>query len=714
VTVDAWAFGGQPALGALAGSSVTLVEGTSFAISTPSGDIEPGGAQGLFYRDTRYLSGWQLRIDDIPVQPLAVLSSDPFTARFLGRAQPGEGRSDSTLFVVRERYVGDGMREDLVLRNLGGETTACLIALDVEADFAHLFDVKEGRARPRGTTDVVVTDSAIEITHRYRDRNRTITVALPPGSKASSNIITIEAVVAPRGEWRTSFEIELVMDGQSVEPRYRLGVPVESSPSTTRLRSWEQTTPTVETADEGVNRTLGRSIPDLGVLRIFDPDEPDLAVLAAGAPWFMTLFGRDSLITSWMTLGVDPTIAVGTLTTLARYQGEREDARTEEEPGRILHEVRSGMTGVAAQGEDSIYYGSIDATPLFVMLLGELHNWGADDGIIDRLLPHADRALDWIERYGDRDGDGFVEYQRSTDRGLVNQGWKDSFDGVNDARGRIPEPPIALCEVQGYVYAAYLARARIARARGETATAEAFEERAARLRRAFNERFWLADQGYLALGLDGHKRPIDSLTSNIGHCLWTGIVEEGCAARIAAHLVSPEMFTGWGVRTLASSMGAYNPVSYHNGSVWPHDSAIAAAGLMRYGFVTEAQQIANALFDLATVFNGRLPELLCGFDRDEFAAPVGYPTSCSPQAWASATPFSLLRTLLRLDPSVGDGTVWLAPKLPKRLGEVRIGHVPIGRHRATIEAAGSKASVRGLGSEMRVIARPRPDRATGG
>ncbi|MGP8163431.1 MAG: glycogen debranching N-terminal domain-containing protein [Acidimicrobiales bacterium] len=708
MTTNAWVFGGQPALSGIAGNTVTLVEGTSFAISAPNGDIDPGGPQGLFYRDTRYLSGWRLRIDDVPVQPLAVVPSDPFAARFLGRVRPREGQADSTLFVIRERFVGDGMQEDLVLRNLGVETTACSISVDVEADFAHLFDVKEGRARSRGETDVIVTETALVFTYAYRESTRRITVVPPPGSRVASGVITTQAVVPPRSEWRACFEISLELDGERVEPRYRCGEPVDRSTPAARLRAWEQATPKVETDDEDINRTFGRSVPDLGVLRIFDPDEPGVAVLAAGAPWFMTLFGRDSLITSWMTVGVDPTIAVGTLLTLARYQGERVDPRTEEEPGRILHEMRSGMTGAAARGAESIYYGSIDATPLFVMLLGELHSWGVDGEIVDRLLPHADRALDWIGNYGDGDGDGFVEYQRSTDRGLVHQGWKDSFDGINFANGRLAEPPIALCEVQGYVYAAYLARARIARSRGDTETATSFEERARLLRRAFNEHFWLADKGHLAIGLDAEKRPIDALTSNIGHCLWTGVVDESHAAAMAARLLSEEMFTGWGVRTLASSMGAYNPVSYHNGSVWPHDSAIAAAGLMRYGFVREAQTIAKGLFDVAAAFDGRLPELLCGFAREEFTAPIGYPTSCSPQAWASATPFILLRTLLRLDPSVADATVWLAPQLPASFGDVKIGHVPIGRSHVTIAANRTTATVRDLGDELHLVTQPRP------
>lgn len=705
---NGWNAGVQFGLGGVSNSAVTLVEGTSFVISAPGGDIEPGGAEGLFYRDTRYLSAWRLRVDDLALEPLSVVPNDPFAATFLSRAEPREGQSDSTLFVVRDRFVGDGMREDIVLRNLGAEATACTLAIEFAADFAHLFDVKEDRVRQRGEQEVEVCAGAVIVTHVFRDRHRRVTVRLPEGARATHDSVAIDVVVPARGEWRTCFAVELEMNEEPVGLRYRCGERVEYSAPVTRLRQWERATPRVTTGDDGVDRTLARSIPDLGSLRIFDPDDPEHAVVAAGAPWFMTLFGRDSIITSWMTMIVDPGLAVSTLRTLARYQGARIEARTEEEPGRILHEIRSGLTGIARRGDDSIYYGSIDSTPLFVMLLAELHEWGADDEVIDELLPNADRALEWIEQFGDRDGDGFVEYHRATDRGLLNQGWKDSFDGINFANGHVADPPIALCEVQGYVYAAYRGRARIARARGDLSTAERCDERARAMRRRFNERFWLDERGYFAVGLDANKQPIDSLTSNLGHCLWTGIVDEDKADALAKVLSSEEMFSGWGVRTLASSMGAFNPVSYHNGSVWPHDSAICAAGLMRYGFATEARAIARGVFDAAAAFDGRLPELLCGFSRREFSAPVGYPTSCSPQAWASAAPFGLLRTLLRLDPDHDANRVYLAPSLPEEFGTVRVDHVPIGSDRVTIEASADHGAIVGLSSDVEVVEAPRP------
>jgi glycogen debranching enzyme len=418
--------------------------------------------------------------------------------------------------------------------------------------------------------------------------------------------------------------------------------------------------------DGSLQRTLHRSQQDVGALRIFDPEDPTLAAVAAGAPWFMALFGRDSLLTAYMALPVDRSLALGTLRTLARHQGRTTEPATEEEPGRILHEVRLGVDSGLSLGGGNIYYGTVDATPLFVVLLGEFARWGGDRRLVEELLPHADRALTWMERYGDRDADGFIEYRRATDRGLQNQGWKDSWDGITFADGRPAEAPIALGEVQGYAYDAFRARAELASWLNDDAGARRWSQRAAALKAAFNDRFWLPERGWYALALDRDKNPIDACASNMGHCLWSGIVDAEKAPLVAEHLLSPAMFTGWGIRTLSSAMGAYDPVSYHNGSVWPHDNALVVAGLMRYGFVTSAQRIAEALLAAAEHFGGRLPELFCGFDRGEFAEPVPYPTSCSPQAWASVTPVQLIRTLLRFDPELPQKRLWVAPVLPPR------------------------------------------------
>jgi len=362
--------------------------------------------------------------------------------------------------------------------------------------------------------------------------------------------------------------------------------------------------------------------------------------------------------------------------------------------------VRAGLDAETALGGGNLYYGSIDSTPLFVMLLGELRRWGLATSEVDALIPHADRALEWIEQYGDRDGDGFVEYQRATDRGLVNQGWKDSFDGVSFADGDLAKPPIALAEVQGYAYAAFLARAHFAREAGEVDVARHWSERALQLKQRFNRDFWLPDRGYFAMALDAEKRPVDALASNMGHCLWTGMIDEDKAASVARRLMSPEMFTGFGVRTLGSTMGAYNPMSYHNGSVWPHENAIVAAGLMRYGFVAEAQRIVLGLLDASEQMGGRLPELFCGFNRQEFNLPVAYPTSCSPQAWSAAAPLYLLRTLLRFDPWVPFGKVWCDPAVPEGFLPLRVDRFDLAGSKVTIDISRDGWHVEGLPEGM--------------
>jgi glycogen debranching enzyme len=408
-----------------------------------------------------------------------------------------------------------------------------------------------------------------------------------------------------------------------------------------------------------------------------------------------------------MALIVDPDLALGVLQTLARFQGDQVDQRNEEEPGRILHEMRFGDATTLSLGGGRVYYGTADATPLFVMLLGELRRWGLAREAVDQLLPHADRAMQWIEEYGDADGDGYVEYQRKTDRGLTNQGWKDSHDGIRYATGRIAQAPIALCEVQGYVYGALLARHYFAVEQGDTATADRYRAKAVELKRRFNEDFWLDDRGWFAVGLDPDKRPIDSLASNMGHCLWTGIIDEEKAPLVAKRLLSPEMFSGWGIRTLASTMGGYNPISYHCGSVWPHDNALIAAGLMRYGFVEEAQRVIMGMLDAAMTQGARLPELFSGLDRAEFPSVVSYPTSCSPQAWAAAASLLFLRTLLRFDPWVPHGKVWVNPALPDELHYLKVERIPLAGGRVSIEVHDGDVKVEGLAPDVELITEAR-------
>ena len=695
---QAWAYGGSPSVAAA--GSVTLVEGATFCICARSGDIRAGAEQGLFFRDTRFLSRFQLTVDGLELEALGAQCPAPYAGTFINRRPPRAGTADSTLLVVRHRYVGNGMREDIVVHNLGRETAGVLLLLEVDSDFAGLFEVKEGRARQRDAIELNANASDLSLSYQFGADSRAVRVSGDAQAKAVPGQITWQLVVEPRADVTVSVQVIPAVDGIEIPPRYAPGQPIETSQPAARHEAWRQAAPLVSTPEERLGSLLATSAEDIGALRMFDPDHPDRVVVAAGAPWFMTLFGRDSLLTSWMLLPVDPTVALGTLQTLAQLQGDKVDPLTEEEPGRILHEVRSGLDAEMALGGGNLYYGSVDATPLFVMLLGELRRWGLATSEVDALVPHADRALQWMEQFGDRDGDGFIEYQRATDRGLLNQGWKDSFDGINFATGDLAKPPIALGEVQGYAYAAFLARAHFARETGDIDVARHWSERARRLKQRFNEEFWLPDRGYFAIALDAEKRPVDALASNMGHCLWTGIVDQDKAGSVARHMLSAEMFTGFGVRTLGSSMGAYNPMSYHNGSVWPHDNAIVAAGLMRYGFVDEAQRIVLGLLDASEQIGSRLPELFCGFDRQEFNLPVAYPTSCSPQAWSAAAPLYLLRTLLRFDPWVPFGKVWCDPAVPEEFLPLRIDRIDLAGSKVTIDISHDGWHVEGLPEGM--------------
>jgi len=710
-----WTFNGvSTSVGGTLTSLVTLLEGTTFCICEPGGDIRPGAAQGLFVRDTRLISRFELSLNGHVPQPLAPQSREPFACTFLSRMPPAAGLADSTLLVVRHRMLNDGMHEEITLRNMSTEPVPVSLRIGVTGDFADVFEVKEGRAYGDGPS---ADDLAVAIDGDVIKLNRTCGSHLRGASisgarhgdtqlEVSASALTWHAVVPGRGSWSTSLHVTPSLNGRDLiefRSAQAHGAGARPTGAEQRLADWRQQSPLVMASDERLAAVFTASTEDLGSLRIFDPEHTDRAVIAAGAPWFMTIFGRDSLLTSWMVLPLDPSLALGTLRTLASLQGTKVDEQTEEQPGKILHEMRFGNPASLWLGGGSAYYGSVDATPLFVMLLGELRRWGLERRMVDELLPHADRALDWIVNHGDADGDGFVEYSRSTDLGLANQGWKDSWDGIAFASGEIAEPPIALSEVQGYVYAAYLAKSHFCSEREDADGAAYWSDRAQVLKEEFDRAFWLPDRGYFALGLDGSKRPIDSLASNMGHCLWTGIVDAGKAAAVARQLTGPDMFSGFGIRTLATSSAAYNPMSYHNGSVWPHDNSICAAGLMRYGFVREAQQVAMGILEAAEWFGGRLPELFCGFDRSEFAEPVHYPTSCSPQAWASAAPFHLLRTLLRFDPSVPAGKLWCDPAVPTRFLPLRIESLHVAGARVSLDVSEDSWSMDGLGEILELV-----------
>ncbi len=706
---ESWSFMSTPSAVPNQPALVTLVDGATFCISTSTGNIVPSGPMGLFVLDTRVLSTWELSIDDGALEPLAVDSPDPLLATFISRTRPRPGRPESTILVTRRRTVGEGMTETITIRNLAHEAAGLRVDLQMGTDFADLFEVKEGRVRAGQPGTVEPLESGLLLRREWEGHSRgtrvTATADGHPPDRVTRDRMAWQLVVPARSEWSCHVLVEALVDDSPVAEF--AGEVQEERAAMRRLRDWRLGAPVVSTPDAGFARTLSRSLEDLGTLRMADPRYPERTGVAAGAPWFMATFGRDSLLTSWMVLPVDLRLALGTLQTLAQYQGERVDPFTEEEPGRILHERRHGPASSLPMDRHGVYYGTVDATPLFVMLLGELRRWGQGSSDVDAMLPNADRALDWIREYGDRDGDGFVEYQRSSDRGLPNQGWKDSGDAIAFADGSLAEPPIALAEVQGYVYGAYLARAHFAIEDGDADLGRTWAARARELKERFNEAFWLADRGYYAMALDRHKRPVDALASNMGHCLWTGIIDEDRASSVVDHLMGPDMYSGWGVRTMGASMQGYNPMSYHNGSVWPHDNALIAAGMSRYGFVAEAERIATDILDAADQFGGRLPELFCGMGRDEFPRPVPYPTACSPQAWSAAAPFLFLRTLLRLEPRIPYGEIRLDPSVPPGFLPLHVSHLLLAGNRVSIDVTTDGFRVDRLPPDIALVAEPR-------
>jgi glycogen debranching enzyme len=466
------------------------------------------------------------------------------------------------------------------------------------------------------------------------------------------------------------------------------------------LDEWLESAPELDTDWRSLERTYERSLIDLAALRFYPRILPGMALPAAGLPWFMSVFGRDSLLTSFQVLPFTPELAEATLRVLAARQGRRIDPFRDEEPGKILHEVRFGELTAFEERPHFPYYGSADSTPLFLILLDETERWTGDAPLVYELEREARAALEWLDRYGDRDGDGYVEYECGVEEtGLENQCWKDSHNSILFADGSQSSLPRACCEIQGYVYDAKLRCARLARTFwGDNELGDRLEAEARELKRRFNEDFWLADRGYYALALDGEKRPVDSLTSNIGHLLWSGIVDDDKAQSVARNLVGPRLFSGWGVRTMAQGDGGYNPIGYHIGTVWPHDNSLIAAGLARYGFHAEAARIVFAMLEAAEFFSHRLPEAFAGYSREQTLVPVEYPTACSPQAWATGAPMLFIRLLLGLEPGE-DGRP--APILPRGVSRLRVAinqqrrverPDPVQRPLASKPAAGARRS----------------------
>ena len=668
----------------MAKDTISILDGSTFLVSDLRGDVEasPDEPRGFFYRDTRFLSRWTLRADG---EPLDVLSTDDlsyFAAQFFLVPPTGSVNENPSVSIIRKRAIGDGFHEDLTVLNHAAEPLSLTLRIEATADFADLFEVKDALAK-KGEVYASVADGTLVLGYRRGDFVRETRIRSSRAADVDERGLTFRLHLEPHADWNTCVFVQPVVE-RPLEIKYRHD-DEEAKPNIgMSLEEFLAAAPRLESDWDPLEHVYERSLIDLAALRFTSDLFRDASLPAAGLPWFMTVFGRDSLITSFQALPFVPELAETTLRVLAARQGTKVDDFRDEEPGKILHEIRFGELTRFGERPHSPYYGTADATPLFLVLLDEVERWTGNAELARELEPAARAALAWIDEHGDGDADGYVEYQRRNEEtGLENQCWKDSWDSIRFRDGTIAAGPIATCEIQGYVYDAKVRCARFAREFwDDPELGERLEREAEELKRRFDDDFWLSDREYYALALDGRKRQVDAVTSNPGHLLWSRIVDEDKADAVVRHLLGDALFSGWGIRTMAEGERGYNPIRYHNGTVWPHDNSLIAHGLARYGYRDEAATVAQATLEAATYFRYRLPEVFAGYRRTRTGFPVEYPTASSPQAWATGTPLLLLRVLLGLEP---DGEVLRQePVLPEKIHRLELSEIPGRRGRTDV------------------------------
>jgi len=657
---------------------VRILDGNTFVVSDARGDIEASATDptGLFSFDTRFLSRWVLTVDG---QRLTALSTDDlqyFESQFFLVPSTGTVYVDSKLSVIRRRQVGDGFREDLTVLNHDASAVDAVIRIDAGADFADLFEVKDA-LKKKGTYGATVDDGRLVLTYDRDTFSRTTTISSTEPPEIDEHGLYFPVRIAPHGSWSTQLQVVSAMfglHGRELRPREPAGE--RRREMLGDLERWLAEAPRLACDWDSLSATYRRSLVDLAALRFAPAIAGGRTLPAAGLPWFMTMFGRDSIFTSLQTLPFTPELAATTLRVLGDWQGTRVDDFRDEDPGRILHEMRYGELTAFQERPHSPYYGNADATPLYVVLLDEYERWTGDAELVREFEQEARAALQWIDSYADLQGNGYIAYQRRNEQtGLENQCWKDSWDSISYSDGRLPGFPRATCELQGYAYDAKMRGARLARrVWDDPGCAEELERQAADLKRRFNRDFWIEDGQYYALALDADGAKVDTLSSNIGHLLWSGIVDDDKAPAVVGHLLGPRLFSGWGIRTLAEGEARYNPIGYHVGTVWPFDSSFIAWGLRRYGYKAEAARVAAGILDAAEFFDGRLPEAFGGYERELTRYPVQYPTACSPQAWSTGAPLLFLRTMLGLEP-IGDHLI-VDPALPAGIGRIELLDIP--------------------------------------
>jgi len=641
--------------------SLSVLDGSTFVLGDRRGDLRPGDGRehGFFSDDTRFVSRWVLRVDDTELDLLGLDQDAHFAAQLFLTPRVDKDQA-APCSVMRRRCVDRVWLEEITIVNHLRTTRNMRVALDIDSDFADLFEVKGGAVAPRAVR-WRADGSSLVLEYSHEAFQRSVTIASSRPAQITRHGIAFEFALERGAQWTAALSVTpcSTQPGTTFQVRaVNASLREVRRAKASELDRWLAGTPVLETRESGLARTYRASLTDLAALRL-QPDLGQPATLpAAGLPWFMALFGRDSLITSFQALPYLPALAATSLRALAARQAHARDDFHEQEPGKILHELRFGELTATGRQPHSPYFGSADATPLFVILLDEYHRWSGDDDLVRALEPNARAALAWTEDGGDLDGDGYVEYsRRNLITGLLNQCWKDSGESIQFADGTLARGPIATCEIQGYVFDARRRGARLAReVWGDAAFGDRLDALAGALQEQFHADYWMPEHGAHALALDGDKRQVDSITSNIGHLLWSGIAGRQEAAATAERLLDTPLYSGWGVRTMSTRDAGYNPLGYHIGTVWPHDNSLIAAGLARYGHHEAATRIACSILSAAPHFEHRLPEVFAGYPAELTSVPVAYPSASRPQAWSAGAPLHLLTTLLQLEPGVSNAT----------------------------------------------------------
>ena len=675
-------------------NNLTLIDGKTFLATSVAGDIVPPGAPdvGFFHEDTRFLSLLEFRIDG---QRSVVLSSST-EKTFVSQIELTTGNitlrdsfdlPENTIHIRREQLLASDILFDrYTFENFNRCPVEFSVQVSYDADFVDVFQVRGvARAAHGQYFQPLVEDDGLIFSYRGLDdvlRQTVIRMNPPPSAITGCNArwdlrleplrkTALEVTVTPRVEGKQS-RAQVFQFGEQLQGRRAA------------FHEFDSASTSFTSSNSVFDNLLRNAMGDFHALRIPFGDEH---VIAAGIPWFATLFGRDSIIAAYQTLSLNPELAKDTLRVLARNQASEVDDWRDAQPGKILHESREGEMTRCGEVPFGPYFGSVDATPLWLILLSETFNWTSDEALAREMLPHVYRALDWIDKFGDIDGDGFVEYLRRSPRGLINQGWKDSWDANIHSDGRVATPPIALCEVQGYVYDAKYRMASLLRMFGDSERAEKCRRDANELARRFDKTFWSAERGFYAMALDSDKSPLEVISSNPGHLLWSRIINRERARIVTQRMMQDDMFSGWGWRTMSQQEQVFNPLSYHRGSVWPHDNSLIAHGMSLNEFREPALRILSALFQAAMEFRDyRLPELFCGVQRRPFDEPVHYPVSCSPQAWASGAIFLILTSVLGIRPSAHRKELNIInPQLPEWLGHLHIRNLKIGNSRVGLD-----------------------------